>query len=179
MKGRGHHPHAERDVVFETPWFDVVTRPAIDGRAYYMLELDDYVSVVALTPDRQMVLVRQYRPVVGADTLELPSGHVEAGETPEQAARKELLEETGMTAPVFELLGALVPDVGRLTNRMWCFFAADAVQVAAPTDTGEGISVVTVPEHEGIALARDGKLGHALNLSVLFLAACQKKVTLS
>ena len=178
MKGRGHHPHPSRTVVFETPWFDVVTRPAIDGRDYYMLELGDYVSVVALTPDRQMVLVRQYRPVVGADTLELPSGHVEAGETPEQAARKELLEETGMTAPTFELLGSLVPDVGRLTNRMWCYFAADAVQVAAPIDSGEGISVVTVSEREGMTLARDGKLGHALNLSVLFLAACQQKVTL-
>lgn len=168
-----------RNVLFESPWCTLVARPAPDGKPYYMLELSDYVAVVALTPDREMVLVRQYRTVVGRDTFELPSGHIDAGETPEVAARRELLEETGMASEQLEFLGVLVPDVGRLANRMWCYFAPDVRRVAAPIESGEGISVVTVSEREAMAMAGDGRMDHALNLSALFLAVSQHKVTLA
>lgn len=171
--------HEPRSVLFESPWCTLVSRPAPDDKPYYMLELADYVAVVALTAEREMVLVRQYRMVVGRDTFELPSGHVDAGETPETAARRELLEETGMAAERLELLGVLVPDVGRLANRMWCYFAADVRRVAAPLETGEGITVVTVSEREAMAMAGDGRMDHALNLSALFLAVSQHKVTLA
>ena len=57
---------------------------------------------------------------------EINAGHVEPDETPEQAARKELLEETGHVAETFELLARLSPSTSRFTNRMWCYFAADA-----------------------------------------------------
>jgi 8-oxo-dGTP pyrophosphatase MutT (NUDIX family) len=70
--------------------------------------------------------VRQFRHAVAEPTLELPAGHVEIDETPEQAARKELLEETGHVAEKFELLASLSPSTSRFTNRLWCYFAADA-----------------------------------------------------
>jgi len=54
--------------------------------------------VLAITRDKTFVLVRQFRPAIEMFTLELPGGHVEEGETPEQSARKELLEETGFGA---------------------------------------------------------------------------------
>ena len=165
-----------RKVLFESPWCTLVSHPAADGQPYYMLELSDYVTVVAVTPDRRFVLVKQYRQVVGHDTLELPSGHVDAGETPEEAARRELLEETGMAAPTLELLGVLAPDVGRLANRMWCYFAKDVVPVAAPSVPEEGIEVVMVPEAQAQVMAGDGRIEHALNLSALFLAVSQNKV---
>lgn len=167
-----------KEVLFESPWCTLVSRPAPDGRPYYLLELADYVAVVALTPQRDLVLVKQYRIVVERETFELPSGHVDAGETPEQAARRELLEETGMSAPSLEFLGELVPDIGRLANRMWCYYAADVVQTAEPADHGEGITVVKVPEAEAMAMATDGRIDHALNLSALFLAAAKGKIRL-
>ncbi len=166
-----------KDILFESPWCTLVSRPAPDGRPYYLLELSDYVAVIALTAQRELVLVKQYRLVVDRDTFELPSGHVDAGETPEQAAQRELLEETGMSAPL-EFLGVLVPDIGRLANRMWCYFAKDVVKTAEPADTGEGITVVTVPEAEAMAMATDGRMDHALNLSALFLAAAKGKIRL-
>ena len=112
--------NGSRQEVYSTKWFRLVAAPQPDGEPYYMLELPDYVSVVALTPARELVMVRQYRPVVLRHTLELPSGHVERNEGPEEAARRELLEETGFEAGRLDLLGTLVPDVGRLANRMWC-----------------------------------------------------------
>jgi ADP-ribose pyrophosphatase len=115
------------EVVFTTPWFQIVAKQVAGSTGpHYSLQTKDYVSVVAFTDDDQLLLVRQFRPAVARMTLELPSGHVEPGETPEQAARKELLEETGYLADTFTLLGNLSPDTGRLGNRMWCFFARGA-----------------------------------------------------
>lgn len=165
-----------REVKFSTPWFEVISEPAADGRPYYMLELDDYVCVVAVTDDGQLLLVRQHRPVVDRDTIELPSGHVDPGETPEAAGRRELLEETGFEAGSMELLGTLVPDVGRLTNRMWCYFAAGLRPTGHAQDPAEGITPMTLPVAEALGLAADGTMDHALNLSALFLAVARGKL---
>ena len=163
--------------VFDTRWFSVVERAQGDAEPYYMLELPDYVSVVAVTPSHEIVLVRQFRPVVERETLELPSGHVEDGETPEEAARRELLEETAFVAARFELLGTLVPDVGRLANRMWCYFAQDVHPCHDPHELEAGVSVVVLPERDALQYAADGGIDHALNLAVLYLAMSSGKLS--
>ena len=167
-----------RSVVFTSPWCRLLAETLPDGDPYYMLDVPDYVSVVACTPDRRLLLVRQHRPVVGRDTVELPCGQVDAGETAEAAARRELLEETGMAPREIELLGVLVPDVGRLTNRMWCYFATDVVPVAAPSPA-EGITLLQVPIRDVMAMATDGRMDHALNLAALFLAVGKDRLTLA
>jgi 8-oxo-dGTP pyrophosphatase MutT (NUDIX family) len=156
--------------LFETPWFRVIARGQPDRQPYYMLQLADYVSVIALTSQHEMLLVKQHRPVVERETLELPSGHLERGESPEAAARRELLEETGHVAGQLELLGTLVPDVGRLANRMWCYFAADVRPSAVRHEREEGVSLVLLPARDALRAALDGTIDHALNLAPLFLA---------
>lgn len=165
-------------VIFESPWLTLVAKPLDDGQPYYMLELSDYVSIVALTPQRRLLLVRQYRPVVDRFTTELPSGHVDAGETPEDSARRELLEETGYVAGRLELMGTLVPDVGRLTNRMWCYFAPHAVPGDGSTPREAGIEVIELPPDEALSAATNGTVDHALNLSALFLALATRRLAL-
>jgi 8-oxo-dGTP pyrophosphatase MutT (NUDIX family) len=169
----------DRSVLFSSPWCRFVAEPLPGGDPYYMLELPDYVSVVARTRDQHILLVKQHRPVARRDTIELPSGHVDAGETPEDAARRELLEETGMVAGQMEMLGVLLPDVGRLLNRMWCFFAPDVTPAGGHVELEDGITLLHVPEAEAIAMAVDGRMDHALNLAVLFLALSKRKVGLS
>jgi len=166
-----------RQAVFATKWFRVVAEAQPGGDPYYMLELADYVSVIALTPARELLMVRQYRPVVRRHTLELPSGHIEPNETPEDAARRELLEETGFEVAHLDLLGTLVPDVGRLANRMWCYFAADAQPSARAHDREPGVSVVALPERDALARAADGAVDHALNLAPLFLAVASGRLS--
>jgi ADP-ribose pyrophosphatase len=167
-----------RSVVFSSSWCRLLAEPQPSGDPYYMLEVPDYVAVVARTREGRILLVRQYRPIVGRDSIELPSGHVDVGETPEQAARRELLEETGAVAGELEWLGTLVPDIGRLTNRIWCYFAPDVTAATGPAHVEEGITLLDVTEAEALAMAADGRMDHALNLAVLFLAVGKRRLSL-
>ena len=110
------------EVVFATKWFELVAKSFdLDGEPHYSIRTQDYVAVIPVTPEGEIVLVRQFRPAVGRFTLEIPCGHIESGELPEAAARKELLEETGYLGYKLVPLGRYSPDTGRMGNLMWCF----------------------------------------------------------
>src|SRR5438045_35612 len=106
---------SDRKTVFTTPWFELIGKKIENDPApHYSITTLDYVSVFAVTPNGTFPLVRQFRPAVEEVTLELPCGHVDEGETPEQAAGRELREETGFIAKELILIGNLSPDTGRL-----------------------------------------------------------------
>jgi 8-oxo-dGTP pyrophosphatase MutT (NUDIX family) len=130
-------------VVFACPWFELVAkRSGDDGPPHYSIRTQDYVAIVATTEAGRLLLVRQFRPAVEMTTLELPSGHVEPGETPIEAARRELLEETGHTAATLELLGELRPDTGRLGNRLWCFHTSAVPAPDSGADREHGVKAI-------------------------------------
>ncbi len=163
----------DRKTVFSTPWFDVVAKAVAgwDANApYYSLELDDYVAVLALTESGQVLLVRQYRPTTESYTLELPSGHAETEEPPEDTARRELLEETGYEAEKMELIGCLAPDSGRLGNRLWAYFAPDVKLNRRGLSVESGLELVTCSQDELLRYIVEGHFDHALHLSVILLA---------
>src|SRR5947208_17050747 len=117
---------SSRSSAFKTPWFELVGKRIGNSAAlHYSISARDYVSVFAVTRQGTFPLVRQFRPAIEEVTIELPSGHVDEGETPEQAAARELHEETGYIANELILLGRLSPDTGRLSNGLWCFFAPE------------------------------------------------------
>jgi mutator protein MutT len=158
-------------MVFATPWFQVlsVSSPT-GGQPHYVIQGPDFVVVVAITEQGQILLVRQFRVAAATVTLELPAGHVDPGETPEQAARRELLEETGYEAETFKLLGSLSPSVARFTNRMWCFFAANArPAVGAEAQREAGVDLVLY--ERGIrALVEEKEFFSAPSCAALLLA---------
>lgn len=95
-----------------------------DGRRFRMpvIHAPDCAVVCAIDDDGQVVLARQHRYVLDRETLELPGGMIDPGETPAQAARRELLEETGMRAGTLTALG-VYPTGGISTERMHMFMA--------------------------------------------------------
>lgn len=168
----------QRRVEFTTPWFRLVAKHADDHAApHYALRTLDYVSVVALTPERELALVRQFRPAVECVTLELPGGHVDAGESPEAAARRELAEECGLHAPQLECLGALLSDTGRIENRLWCFFAPETTRMSGFTPETD-VEPVFVPATALRDLLARGEFNHALNLAAVLLAVARHGPTL-
>jgi ADP-ribose pyrophosphatase len=162
--------------VFSTAWFDVVAKSSGGGDPYYSLRLLDYVTTIGLTSRQEFILVRQHRPAVERSTLELPAGHVEAGESPADAARRELEEETGFTSSRVELLGKLTPDTGRLSNALWCFLAVDAVPITPPQPAESGIEVVLCSPSDLCTKIRSGEFDHALHLAALHLALMAGKL---
>lgn len=112
-------------------------------RPYVCLESPDWVNVVALTDDGQLVLVRQWRHGTRRFELELPAGVIEEGETPEQAAARELREETGYTAERWSRLGAVAPNAAFQDNRCYTVLAEGCRKTAETSfDEGEDIEVV-------------------------------------
>ena len=172
--------HASGTVEYSTTWFEVISKQvAGEPEPYYALRMPDYVSIVALQADREIVLVRQYRPAVEAYTLELPSGHVDAGHTPEESARRELLEETGFTSQTWELLGPLLSDTGRNENRTWCYLAPVVVPPAPSWVPEQGVEVVLSPIDDLRDLILRGEFSHAINMAALMLAILRRERLLS
>jgi ADP-ribose pyrophosphatase len=160
-----------RKPVFETPWFSLIAKyfdETPTSSPHYSIQTDDYVSIVAVTQNDEFVLVRQFRPAVETLTLELPAGHVDNHETPEHSAHRELLEETGFDAGSIKTLGWLLPDTGRLSNRMWCFFASELIPVTFEPEPG--IDVLQLKPEELTSAIVDGKFNHALHIAALTLA---------
>lgn len=139
-------------------------------REFVVMQVPDWVNVVALTPDDCLVLVRQFRFGVDNFSLEIPGGVMEPGEDPVTAGLRELREETGFTGAPAKLLGQVHPNPAFQGNR--CHFVF--VEAAVPShplewDADEEIEVCTRPVAEVLALAHGGGISHALVLNALML----------
>ena len=133
------------EYIAHRPWMtarcDMVQLP--DGRVnpeYWVLEFPDWVNVIALTKDGHMVMVRQYRHALGITEYELCAGVMEEGETPLEAAKRELLEETG--GIVQGLSGSPIIQNGKLVG------AVTHVLVNDPTK-GYGIFIENMLDAAG------------------------------
>ena len=105
-----------------------------------ILELADWVNVVAITPEKKVVVVKQYRFGVGKTTIELPAGIVDRGETPQQAAVRELKEETGYTATHWRYLGWVETNPAFMNNLCHEWLALDVIKTSPPElDEGEDV----------------------------------------
>ena len=158
------------------PWYEQIVKTVIfpyesTEQTYYSIKPSDYVAILARTPEDKIIIVRQYRPAIEDYVYELPSGHMEKGETPEQAIIRELKEETNCTARKVILLGENYPDTGRLENRQWAFYSDDIeVGEFAPASENEGIEVSSVSIKKLFDMINEGRFKHSLDLSVIALA---------
>ena len=128
----------------------------------------DWCNVVAETPAGEVVFVWQYRFGTDALSLEVPGGVIDQGEAPEDAARRELREETGYEAEHFELLSVVEPNPAFQGNRCFTYLARGAVLTRATEfDELEDLEVSLVPQTSLEALVASGEVTHALVIVAL------------
>jgi len=134
-----------------------------------ILEAADWVNIVAVTPEKKVVIVKQFRFGVAKTTVEIPAGIIENGETPEQAAVRELREETGYVARSWKYLGWFEGNVAFLNNVCHSWLALDVVKThSLQLDEGEEIFTTELSLGE---VRQEIEKGHMRNsLTVLALS---------
>jgi len=156
-------------------WLSIMEReieftPGAAPQLYHAVEQQDYIAIVARTPDGRFPLVRQFRPALEAFTWELPAGLVEHGEDPAEGCRRELLEETGWRARAVHSLGTPAAACsGRLNNRIHSFFV-EAGERAADFVDEPGLSTQLLTDAELVAMIKAGEFVQQLHLGALLLA---------
>ncbi len=130
---------------------------------FFLLDTPDWVNVVALTDDDELVLVEQFRHGVERITLEIAGGMVDPGETPRAAAERELLEETGYVAREWRQIGVIDPNPAIQNNRTYTFLALGAEAREEPSfDATEQCRTVLAPWSDTPRLVTEGHITHAL-----------------
>ncbi|MFZ5494335.1 MAG: NUDIX hydrolase [Verrucomicrobiota bacterium] len=137
---------------------------------FFVINPPDWVNVVALTPDGQLVLVRQFRYGINDFSLEIPGGVIDPGEDPVAAGVRELREESGYVGARARLLGSVHPNPAMQSNRCHLVLVEQARREAAPDwDPDEEFEILTKPVEEVFALAAGGGITHAMVLNALLL----------
>ena len=165
------------EIVFEDKWLKVRSDQCrMPGgqivAPYYVLEYPDWINVVGITGEEEVVLVRQYRHGLGTTVIELPSGTVESQDrSPVDAAKRELLEETGYTGDFFVQTGIVSPNPSNHNNRAYCFLARNLEWVQPPQlDDTEEIETVLIPLADVLEMLRRMEFMQAMHVSSIYYA---------
>lgn len=165
---------AASSYVMDTPYLrirrDRIVLP--DGTVieeYFVRESRGYVIVFALTPTREVVLVRQYKHGIGKVLLELVAGAIDEGEDPLQTAVRELAEETGYASPSVEYVQSFITDPTSANTVAHLFFARDAyVNGEQELDVTEDIAVELVPLEELRGLIGRGEIDSMPHVGAIY-----------
>jgi 8-oxo-dGTP pyrophosphatase MutT (NUDIX family) len=139
---------------------------------YHVVEVADWVNVVAISEAGNVILVEQYRHAVKRVLLEIPAGHVDPKEDREAAARRELLEETGYGDGTWHTLGALHPVASRFANQVHSYLALGVRKIGEPQqEESENLHIHEMPWTDFVAGLQSGKLRlfEANQMSSVFL----------
>ena len=166
---------AESELLFGSPW-RAILRDRLrgkDGRetGYSYLAVPRAVFVVAVTAEDELLLVRQYRHPVRDWTLEVPAGSVHDGETPREAAARELAEETGGRAREWLHLTTFYSSSAHLSLRSDAFLATGVEVGAAAPDADEHVELVRLPLAQALARAHAGEFAEGQTALAILLAA--------
>jgi len=131
--------------------------------SFFVIESPEWVNIIPLTVNDEVVLIEQYRHGIEEVALEIPGGLVDKGETPEEAAVRELAEETGYEPREVVLLGRSRPNPAIQNNWVYHYLALDCeLKHEVKFDTNESVGTGLVPLAEVAPLISEGMITHSL-----------------
>ncbi len=145
-----------------------VLRPDSTPGTYAVVRSPDGVCTVTLTPDREVYLVGQHRYAVNEFSWEIPTGGADEGEEPVEGAKRELREETGLTAARWTPLGRVQPSGSIWASYSHLFLAQDLTQGETEPDPSERLKVKKVSLDEALRMATEGEITHAATIVALY-----------
>jgi len=147
------------------------TKSPLSGKAhdFYVIESPDWVNIIPITPDNQVVMVKQFRHGIKEVTLEIPGGVVENGDSIEDNAARELLEETGYRAGELSLLGVIHPNPAIIDNRCYTYLARSLKKINGGNfDETEDIETELFPIKQIPELIKEGIITNSLVLAAFW-----------
>jgi ADP-ribose pyrophosphatase len=137
---------------------------------FYVIESDDWVNIIPVTPDGRIVCVEQYRHGVEAVSLEIPGGIIDPEDaSPAEAARREMVEETGYDTDTIVALGSVSPNPAIQNNRCYSYLALDVhLRHAQELDATEHVAVRLVDPADVPGLIARGEISHALVVGAFY-----------
>ena len=160
---------------YKTPIFNLLKRnmelQAVDESDrgdFYVLDAPEWINIIGITKDDEVILVEQYRYGIEEPTLEIPGGMVDEGEEPLEGANREMLEETGYRSDKWSSLGKVSSNPAIMTNFTHMYLAEECVfEGAENPDTHERINVHTMPVNDFLDLVQNGTVHHAIVLAAV------------
>jgi ADP-ribose pyrophosphatase len=137
---------------------DSVVRPDGHQTTREIVEHCEVVAIVAVDPDSNILLVRQFRTPTGKELLEIPAGGIEAGEMPQDAVYREMQEETGYRPQRVERLGGFYSAPGFCTEYLYLYLATDLVPGRLQAEDTDEIELLRVPVSQAIAMIASGDI---------------------
>lgn len=162
------------EYVYQCPWLSlrkdvVLTTKGIEIPDFYVLEYPIWVNVIAKTVEGKYLLERQYRHGIQQCVYELCAGMCDPGEQPIDAAKRELLEETGYSGGSWSLVGKYAPNPSAMTNCSYTFLAEGVVKHESPCpENTEDIQVFEVTEEELLKVMQGGEMIEGVMLAPLW-----------
>jgi 8-oxo-dGTP pyrophosphatase MutT (NUDIX family) len=155
--------------IFRLRWDTSVSPRTGNDHRFIVLEAPDWINIVPLTPEGNVVFVEQYRHGNETITLELPGGMVDPGETPMQAALRELCEETGYTSDGTAQIGSVAPNPAFLDNQCHSFVTFNAHKVTEQSfDGAEDIALHEIPLADVPDMIHAGQITHSLTIAAFY-----------
>lgn len=166
--------HGER-VIYDSEWVRLalvdVEVPGLERFEHHVVRVPRAASGTVVTdPERGVLMLWRHRFITDTWGWEIPAGRIDAGETPAEAAAREVLEETGWRPTGLQPMITYQPTNGLSDQRFHLFLATGAVHVGDPTDASESERVEWVPGPEVGSLARSGAIHDGLSLTAVLYA---------